>query len=328
MYALDKILQSVDVDKLLEHFGFEVSNTEGSILRGKCKIHGGNNPTSFVMNRETTMWFCHTGGCGGGDAFELVQKLLHITFFESVEWLSKFFEVDITGLEILERKDKLKKELDIFIKAMKGKKTKIINEYVISEEIKSVKSFRKFKKETLEHFKLGYVDKITLKKRSDEEYTLRNRLLFPIIFQGKTVGIALRRTKNSDVPKWSNQPINIDTGEMLYNYDATIGENIIVIVEGITDVWAYHEIGITAIATFGAHLTDKQYKLIIKTGADVVLSYDNDVAGNKARDKAIKMLKNKCNLYSVTLPEGHDAEDIERGELKELYDNRKKMWHL
>ena len=90
-------------------------------------------------------------------------------------------------------------------------------------------------------------------------------------------------------------------------------------------MWAYYEVGITAVATFGAHLTDKQYKLIIKTGADVALSYDNDVAGNKARDKAIKMLKNKCNLYAVLLPEGHDAENIERGELKELYDNRKKM---
>lgn len=325
MNAIEAIVDKIDMLKLLEYYQFEKISVNGNMVRACCKIHGGNNPSGFVANLDTTLYYCHTGSCGGGDVFELVQKMEGIKFKQSVEWLSKFFEVDITGLEILERKDKLKKELDIFIKAMKGKKKKTINEYIVNEEVKFVKSFRKFNKETLEHFALGYVDSITLKKQSDEEYTLKHRLLFPIIFQGKTVGIALRRTKSHDVPKWSNQPINIDTGEILYNYDETIGENIIVIVEGITDVWAYHEIGIIAVATFGAHLTDKQYKLIIKTGADVVLSYDNDVAGNKARDKAIKMLKNKCNLYSVTLPEGHDAENIEREELMKLYGNRKKL---
>jgi DNA primase len=87
-------------------------------------------------------------------------------------------------------------------------------------------------------------------------------------------------------------------------------------------VWAYHEIGVTAVCTYGAHLADEQYKLLLKTGADIILSYDNDDAGNKARDKAIEMLKNKTNLFLVTLPKGKDPENITRQELRECYEAR------
>lgn len=326
VYALDKIIQNTDIEKLLEYYGFEISNREGVILRGKCKIHGGDNPTAFVINRETTMWYCHTGDCGGGDVFELVQKMNNINFPQAVEWLSSFFNVDITGLEIIERKSELKKELDIFIKTMKGKKKKVLDEYIVEEEILPVKKFRQFKEETLDFFKLGYVNKITLDKRGGGEYTLYKRLLFPIIYKNKMVGIALRRTRSSDVPKWSNQPLNIDTGEILYNYDETSGKANIVVVEGITDVWAYHEIGITAVATFGAHITDKQYKLLMKTGADLTFSFDGDKAGREATKKSVELFKNKANIYIVDMPEGSDPEGLKREELLELYEKRQKSY--
>lgn len=324
MYALDKIIQNADIERLLDYYGFEISNREGSIIRSNCKLHGGKNKTSFVINRENTLWFCHSGDCGGGDIFELVKRMEGISFVQAVNWLSNFFNIDITGLEVIERKSKLKQELNAFIKVMKGKKKKNFEEFEIEETIKAVSKFRGFKEETLDFFELGYVDKITLDKRDGGKYTVYKRLVFPIVFKGLQVGMALRRTRSSDVPKWSNQPVNIDTGELLYNYDNAIGKPFIVVVEGITDVWAYHEIGITAVATFGAHMTDKQYRLLMKTGADIILSYDNDDAGIKATKKAIELFKNKANIFIIDLPEGKDPESIPREELMKLYDNRRK----
>jgi len=324
MFAVEKILQQADIMKLLEHYKFDITQQNGDLIRSKCMIHGGDNPTAFVINTETSLWFCHTGSCGGGDMFSLVEKMEGITFIEAVKWLSDFFQVDIEGLEVKERKSDLRKELNMFIKAMKSRKKEPITSYKISADVKLVTKFRAFTQDTLHHFALGFVDSIELDKRDGTKYTLFNRLLFPIVFNNEIVGIALRRTKSSDMPKWSNQPVNIDTSQILYNYDDAKFSDVIVVTEGITDVWAYHEIGLKAVSTFGAHLTEEQYKLLLKTGADIVLSYDGDDAGREAIKKAHKMLKNKANIYIVDLPDGADPESITREELMQKYDSRRK----
>lgn len=324
MYAVDKILQDADIIKLLEHYDFDTNQQNGDMIRSKCMIHGGNNPTSFAINVETTLWFCHTGDCGGGDIFTLVEKMEKLSFPGAVEWLSKFFSIDINGMEIKERKTQLKKELNAFVSAIKSRRKEKFKSYNIKATVKDIKSFRKFKEDTIKHFNMGYVESIELERRDETTYTLNNRLLFPIKFNKEVIGVALRRTRSSDVPKWSNQPINIDTGAILYNYDEVYCKDSITVVEGITDVWAYYEIGVSAVCTFGAHLTKEQYYLLMKTGADINLSYDGDKAGRSATKKAIGMLKNKANIFVVDLPEGKDPESIEREELLELYGRRRR----
>ena len=116
MFASDKILKEADVVKLLEHYGFNITYQDGNIIRCSCKIHGGDNPTAFAMNRDSTLWYCHTGeDCGGGDIFTLVEKMEGISFKESVVWLSSFYDVDINDLEISDRKSSYRRELENFI---------------------------------------------------------------------------------------------------------------------------------------------------------------------------------------------------------------------
>lgn len=325
MDAVALITQHLDVDKLLKHYDFDGVHTDNEIIRASCKIHGGNNPTAFVINRETGLWYCHTGSCGGGDVFTLVQRMEGIEFKESVHWLSKFFDLDIANLTIVERKAEYIEELKRFIKAMKGKRKKIIPMFAISEEVKSVAKYRDFETATLAHFNLGYVESVTLAKRNGEHYTLRSRLVFPIVYNGIQVGVSFRRIKSTDVPKWSHQPAHIETKDLLYNYDAVIGESVVVVCEGITDVWAFFEIGVPAVATFGAHLTQEQYKLLLKTGADIVLAYDGDEAGKLATQRAIKLLKHKANISLIHMSDDEDPESIGREELKKRYESRKRV---
>ena len=153
---------------------------------------------------------------------------------------------------------------------------------------------------------MKFAKQIELDKKNGDKYVLFNRLVFPIIYSDVQIGASLRRTKSSDYPKWSHQPANIDTGKILYNYDNA--KHSSKIVEGITDVWAYHEIGVDAVATFGAHLTKDQYKLLLTTGADIILSYDGDDAGRLANQKAKDMLKNKANVKEVIFNQGNDPE--------------------
>jgi len=325
MDAITLLQEHIDITKLMDHYDFDNIRHDGLMIRSCCKLHGGKNPSGFVANQENGLFYCHTGACGGGDAFTLVQHMEKCTFPDAVNWTAKFFGVDIDGLRITERNDTHLKELKLFVKAMRSRKKREVSEYVIDEEIKQVTKFRSFKGETLKLFGLGHVVEITASKRNGTIYKLKNRLVFPIIQDGVQIGASLRRVKAIDIPKWSHQPSNIQTKEILYNYDNAIGKSIIVIVEGIPDVWAYHEIGVTAVCTFGAHVTEEQYKLLIRTGADLVLSFDGDEAGTLATEKVIVLFRYKANMERVVFSEGEDPENISREELMHRYESKKRV---
>ena len=112
---------------------------------------------------------------------------------------------------------------------------------------------------------------------------------------------------------------------MLYNYDDCKNKSEIVVCEGITDVWAYHEINIPAVASFGSHITKEQYKLLLKTGADLIFSFDGDEAGINATNKVIKMFQFTTNISTINLCTSDDPESITREELIKKYEQRQKL---
>lgn len=323
MDAQTLLKEHINVRQLLEHYQFERITGQG-YLRSCCKLHGGDAPTSFVINEDTGLWYCHTS-CGGGDIYTMVQRMEEVTFEQSVKWVADFFGIDIENLEIKERKDSYLREMKAWIRTMTSRKKQEIPEYFIDVPVREVKKFRTFHEDTLSHFGVGFIESINLEKSSGEMYELRNRLSLPITLNNKQVGVSLRKTKASDYPKWSHQPRAIKTSDILYNYDATRGLPSITIVEGPLDVWAYHEIGIVAVATFGAHVTDEQYKMLMRTGADLVFSFDGDDAGRDATKKARDLFRYKANLECVIFDEGQDPESIEREQLKLNYEKRVKI---
>lgn len=324
MDALSLLNKKIDVIKVLEHYDFDNIHPDGDFIRSSCKLHGGNNPSAFVASLETGLWYCHTGDCGGGDIYTLVQVMEECDFPTAVKWVANFFDVDINNMQITERKDAHVKEMKNWIKTIKSRRKKSMPEYHIDVETKKVAEFRDFKPETIDYFSLLYVDEIELERKSGGTYTLYKRLVFPIIQNGVQIGASLRRIRGRDVPKWSHQPLSIETSELLYNYDNTANQKEVVIVEGIPDVWAFHEIGIVAVATFGAHVTLSQYKQLMRTGADLIFAYDGDSAGRSATQKALSMFRYKANLFYLEFEEGEDPESITREELKERYESRRK----
>lgn len=320
MNAVEKLNKYINIRKLLEHYGFDSISGDG-IIRSCCKIHDGNNATSFVANEDTGLWFCHSG-CGGGDAYTLVQLMENCDFPTAVKRISTIFEVDIENMQITERKEHWKKEVESFIKLMQRRKNKGFKPYNIDVEIHKIISFRDFTEGTLNHFGVGFIKSMTLQGK-EKQYELHDRLYFPIYNKSTLIGCSLRRTKTKDFPKWSHQPNGLITGDLLYNYESIIGKSVAVLVEGMPDVLAYYEIGVNAVCTFGAHLTKEQLNLLIKSGVEeVVLSYDGDKAGREAHVKASKLLKNKFVISEVLFKDDDDPANISREELRNLYEKR------
>ena len=325
MDATTLINEHLDVVKLLEHYDFDSIRQDDNMVRACCKIHNGNNKTAFVINIETGLWYCFTGGCGGGDVYTLVQKLENVDFKSAVKKVADIFGIDINTLKIKERKPGYLKQINDFVKMMKRGKKKELKSFHIKEKIREVVKYKDFKEDTIKHFQLGFVESVNLYKKDGDAYTLYNRLVFPIIFNGIQVAISFRRIKSKDIPKWSHQPVDLNIGDYLYNYDNVKGESNIVITEGITDVWAFHEVELPAVCVFGSSISNEQYKLLLKTGANLILAFDGDKAGKKATENAIKMFKNKSNLYIISFDEGQDPENISREELIELYGRKQRV---
>ena len=324
MDATTLINQHLDVARIMDYYHFDLKMSDKVFARGSCQIHKGNNPTAFVINMENGLWFCHTGGCGGGDVYTLVELIDGIGFKDAVVKVASILGLDIHDLEINQRKADYLKDIRNFIKFMQKKKKEPYKEIPLPTG-KKVSKFRSFELDTINKFGMFYLDTYHTKTKDGKDYTLNNRLVFPIKFRGKYIGLSMRRTKSNDYPKWSHQPPHLVVAGLIYNYDALIGQPTVTLVEGIPDVWAFDEIDVPAGATYGAHITDEQYKLVLRTGADVVLCFDNDEAGNKAKEKAIKLFKNKTRLFVVTLPKGKDPDDLPREELKKLYDKRRRI---
>lgn len=332
MNAIEYIQKNIDPIKVLSYYDFECMTEGEDCIRAKCKIHGGDNPTAFVWNKNNNLWFCYTGeNCGGGDIFTLIEKMEDVPFLEAVKIASKILSIDIKNMSIGDTSDErmMKKHKKWLLKQLEYINRKPFKDYNISytKHYETNVNFTRFDTAVIKFY-----DSFFCNIYPTEAYIHRNKLVIPLKFKQHVVGVALRDTANSvTCPKWFYHPKGIKLSNMLYNYDNAVkelekGVNDIIIVEGIFDVWAYHRIGIdNVVALLGSSISDEQFKLILQLGVDVICSLDNDNAGNKCKNKIISLFKSKAKIYSVNLPEGEDPASITKDELMTCYLNRNKM---
>ena len=327
MDAVSVIRKNMNVESILNYYGIDYSHY-GGYIRSTCPIHKGDNPTAFVVN-EDFLWVCHTNSeCGAGDVFTFVEKMEDMTFPQAVDKVAQILKIDIDNLIIAERKNDYLKEAERFMRYIKSKKKskKNTTEYIPNAEATSVKVFRDFKEETLRHFGLTYAKKIELEKKDGGTFSLYERLIIPIYIDDVQIGVSLRKIRAKDNPKWFHAPHTLETGSILYNIDSCSGYGEIIVCEGMFDVWKWYEAGFeNVVCTFGAHLTEEQYRMILRSGKDVIWSFDGDEAGISATKKAIDMLRYKINQWIIKMPDGCDPGSCEVGELQKLYEKREKI---
>ena len=84
---LDAIKQRIDLPALVERYAPVRLRRCGRQLRGRCPFHHSRSDTSFVVDPERRLYFCH--GClKGGDPFDFVLELFALrTFGDAVDLL-------------------------------------------------------------------------------------------------------------------------------------------------------------------------------------------------------------------------------------------------
>jgi len=71
----DRLKARVSVGEVLAAYGLDAGLVRrGTRLRGRCPLHGGDNPTALSVDDARGLWRCFTA-CGGGDVVDLVGRL-------------------------------------------------------------------------------------------------------------------------------------------------------------------------------------------------------------------------------------------------------------
>jgi DNA primase len=318
---IERIREAVNVRRLLEVYNAQRVKGGGNI-RSCCPIHGGDNATAFVFSEHEKLWYCHTGGCGGGDVFDFVMQMEECTFIKAVHKLADLFQVVIDWENETIEENPFRDEAKAFIERMM-KKNKVVElpafKMPADMKLAKVKEYRGYSSETIDWWKFRYCT----------EGELQDRLVIPFEDVDKRlVGITGRAMKGQP-EKFMHRPRNLHTGFFLTGLGRNIefvreANNTVKIVEGVFDCARWFEAGFKNVcAPIGVFFTDEHILQLYKAGVTTIeIGFDNDKAGRNGMRKAYLRGKGKFEFYFMEYPDGKDADDCTPEELQLVHENK------
>ncbi|MBA3676250.1 MAG: DNA primase [Sphingosinicella sp.] len=308
-----------------------------------CPFHKEKTP-SFTINDEKGFYHCF--GCGAhGDAIRFLTDARGLPFMDAVKELADAADMEVPAPDprAQQRAERAKDLYDVmeaaagwFEEQYGGIEGGAARDYLQQRGITDV---------TRKCFGFGYAPdsrsklKIALKEFGPEKLIesglliepeekepydrFRGRLMIPIRDQrGRVIAFGGRILGDGE-PKYLNSPETplFDKGRTLYNLDragpASRDSRRVIVVEGYMDVIALDQVGIgEAVAPLGTAVTEGQLERLWRMGADPILCFDGDSAGQKAAMRAaLRALPHVApgrSLSFITLPAGQDPDDVVR----------------
>lgn len=293
---------------------------KGSNYFGLCPFHSEKSP-SFSVSPTKQIYYCF--GCeSGGNVIRFVQNYENYSFAEALKVLA-----DRAGIELPEitYSDENKRQKDLKSRILElNKEAGKFYYYQLRNEGGAVAmrylTGRGLSQDTIQKFGLGYAMSGQgllyryLKDKGFEDEILRqsgiftfdekrgvtdkfwSRVIFPIMdINHRIIGFG-GRTMGDGKPKYLNSPETavFDKGRNLYglNIARTSRKKNIILCEGYMDTISLHQAGFNqAVASLGTALTSNQARLLKRYTEEVLLTYDNDEAGIKAKLRAIPILR-------------------------------------
>lgn len=286
---------------------------------GLCPFHGEKTP-SFTVFEDTASFYCF--GCGaGGDVISFTMRYNNLDYIEAVRYLAERSGMQLPEEEGRNAAYQRKKRERLY--EMNKAAARFFYKTLMSEGGKAGLDYllgRGINQESIKRFGLGYAPDsfnalkdhlrslgfspdemmsaslITKSERSSSTYDkFRNRVMFPVFdLRGNVVAFS-GRLLGDQGPKYLNSAeTEIYTkGQHVFglNLAKNEPEGLLILCEGNLDVVSLSQAGFTgAVAPLGTAFTKEQARILAKYAKNVVVAFDNDSAGLKATDKALKFL--------------------------------------
>lgn len=267
-----------------DHFNYNIKLKKGGCL--KCglgvKTHEGIVALLEGITRQDALHFINFSG---GDRISAVIDIL-----KSVkEEVQEESIVNHTNAD-------LPKEFELMVDVLKP----------LSQQINIPIPFaeRKYSVDLIEKMQIGFC--------REGDYACR--IIFPIRCNGMKSFVA-RRIHDWMGKKYKNPP-GSKHSQLLYGYDLIPLNQIIFIVEGVTDALRLISYGFYAVCTFGKKLSSEQINLLFSLKPkECVLMFDSDAL--KEIIKAFGKLSMRINSSVIKLPKNILREDVDPDELSQ-----------
>ncbi len=286
----------------------------GSNLQGLCPFHSEKSP-SFTVFSGTKSFYCF--GCGaGGDVITFIMRAENVDYPSAVALLARRVGLEVpieSGAE--EGHVKRTRILEMNREAAKFFHTSL----AADADAQAYLARRGLSSAVIKRFGLGYdpgpfalanhLSRLGYSasemvaaclcgvgKKTGKPYDFfRGRVMFPIIDVTGNVIAFGGRTMDGSLPKYLNSPdtpvFKKSRNLFALNYAKNNAANGLILCEGYMDVIALHAAGFeNAVATLGTAITSEQARIMRKYTEKIFVSYDSDAAGQKAADKAIRLL--------------------------------------
>lgn len=282
----------------------------GQEIRASCPFHEDSHP-SFSLNTSNGLWICHTG-CGYGDFYLLVERVLGCGPMEAREWIqNNGFGQSLESLipefqNLISPKEvSLCPDSEEWLKYFQGLHNDTMPEWFLS---------RGFSWETINHWNIRYDP-------------IQDSVTIPIYYEKQLVGTVTRNTQKQ--PKYENSH-NLPRNNILWG-EISRSKNDIIICEGALDnLWLWQN-EYNSIGLLGTYISQKQIELLRKLSfGEIILALDNDEAGKHGTEEAIKILVRNGwilpQIKQLKFPTGiKDPQDCSPQLLSELFKNRKSV---
>ena len=288
-------MTEIDYERLYEGLGWEPlrQDLHGNDVGYCFDPYGwhkhGDRTGKFIVYREDQKASCFV--CGGFTLEGLVAAIRECSADEADEWLDQYregYEQSDEGF-IHEINDKLDYKYTKKTRAMPTFNESVVEKFIpfpdwpdVAEEWAEARGITQ---KTVERFKLhfGRVRRLPPQGVNDKPY-YGEAIIIPHYWRGKLVGWQ-NRWLSDNRPMWLQKytnTVDFPRESTIYNYDgARNSGDPIVLVESVTTVLFLEENGVSAAATFGAKLTDRQLKVLRQFQHGVILSRDNDKPGEQ-----------------------------------------------
>ncbi len=292
----------------------------GSNMNGRCPFHSERTP-SFTVFPATRSFYCF--GCGaGGDVVTFIMKRENLDYVSALEMLGARVGIQIPkNARDAEPEGKVKRErvINMNREAARFFHASLYAPSVGAQALKYLTD-RGLSGAVIKHFGLGFApngfgaltDHLTKQGYTAEEMQtaflagisrktgrpydyFRNRIMFPIIDVTGNVVAFGGRVMDDSVPKYLNTSdtpaFKKSRNLFALNYAKSKCADRLILCEGYMDVIALHAHGFeNAVATLGTAITPEQARIMAKYTRQVIISYDSDEAGQRAANKAMKLL--------------------------------------
>lgn len=287
---------STDLMHVLESVGVDVTRAGDREITGRCPVHERvvghvDKSPSWSINASTGLWICFSCGARG----TLSMLLAELTGDDSAS--AQKFLID-SGMQRLFKQDE-PLENPLFV---------------------DTKKFFSFQRVS---------DNRCGSRNLDPDVTWRHGIrwdpsdkcwVIPIISSsGALMGW---QAKKMDWVR--NRPTGVEKGKTLFGIER-FRSRTAVLVESPLDVCRFAALGIDAqaLATFGAHMTHWQSRLLTHVCDRVIVAMDNDEAGIQASKRLASSLSTRGGVYwwNYSQTSAKDIGDMSDSEIRWGYDN-------